>query len=284
VQDFLKLWDGGLVLYGAVFGATLGFLAYHHFFLRKQNVSVWKLLDVIAPCAALGIALGRIGCLFTGCCYGNVACEGTPGIQFPNTAAAWVPMVKRGHQTMYGFLPKANSTEIEALEPGSAAADLLQVGDVVVEVNGQPALSGRMIAPGDDGILNLKVRRGDAEVTLPSFVPRTIPLNPTQPYETISMCLLLFLLLSYYPFKRKDGELIVLLMLGYGVHRFLNEMLRTDTDPVAFGLTLSQNISLAILAAAVILGIVVWRRPPDGAVQPAGPAAETGMTGLTSSS
>ena len=60
-----------------------------------------------------------------------------------------------------------------------------------------------------------------------------------------------------------------LLMLGYGVHRFLNEMLRTDTDPVAFGLTLSQNISIVILAAGVILGIAVWRRPANGAMQPA---------------
>ena len=59
----------------------------------------------------------------------------------------------------------------------------------------------------------------------------------------------------------------VLFMLGYGVHRFLNEMLRTDTDPVAFGLTLSQNVSLVVLAVALLLGLWVRHRParPSGA-------------------
>jgi MYXO-CTERM domain-containing protein len=45
------------------------------------------------------------------------------------------------------------------------------------------------------------------------------------------------------------------------VHRFLNEMLRVDTDPVAFGMTLSQNISVAVLLLAALLMLVLWRRP-----------------------
>jgi len=75
------------------------------------------------------------------------------------------------------------------------------------------------------------------------------------------MCLLLFFLLSYYPYKRHDGELMVLLMVGYGVHRFLNEMLRLDVDPGIGALTMSQIISLFVLAGAVILAVAVWRRP-----------------------
>ena len=43
-------------------------------------------------------------------------------------------------------------------------------------------------------------------VRLPAFVPRTLGLHPTQLYETISMGLCLFLLLSFYPFRRHDGE------------------------------------------------------------------------------
>jgi prolipoprotein diacylglyceryltransferase len=58
---------------------------------------------------------------------------------------------------------------------------------------------------------------------------------------------------------------MVLFMLAYAVHRFLNEMLRTDTDPVAFNMTLSQNISILVLAAGIILGIVVWTRSPPRA-------------------
>ncbi len=87
-------------------------------------------------------------------------------------------------------------------------------------------------------------------------------MHPTQIYETISMCLLLFFLLSYFPYRRWRGELMVFLMFGYGVHRFLSEMLRLDNDPGWFGLTLSQNISILVLAAGVILAIIVYRRPP----------------------
>ena len=74
----ISLWDGGLVLYGALFGGLAGYFAFYQRYLKKQGVSHWKMLDIVAPCVALGIAFGRIGCLCTGCCYGNVACVTCP--------------------------------------------------------------------------------------------------------------------------------------------------------------------------------------------------------------
>jgi len=56
--DMVKLWDGGLVLYGAIVGAALGFFGYYHFVLRKHGVSIWKMLDVAAPCIALASPWG----------------------------------------------------------------------------------------------------------------------------------------------------------------------------------------------------------------------------------
>ena len=64
---------------------------------------------------------------------------------------------------------------------------------------------------------------------------------------------------------------MVLLMVGYGVHRFLNEMLRLDVDPGIGDLTMSQIISLFVLAGAVILAVAVWRRPKVAPTHP-GPA------------
>ena len=55
------------------------------------------------------------------------------------------------------------------------------------------------------------------------------------------MVLLILLLLAYYPFRRHDGQLMVVLMLGYAVHRFINESLRIEpsyalgADTVAVG-------------------------------------------------
>jgi prolipoprotein diacylglyceryltransferase len=50
-------------------------------------------------------------------------------------------------------------------------------------------------------------------------------------------------------------------MIGYAVHRFLNEMLRNDTDPLADGMTLSQNGSILFAVAGLILAWWLWRQP-----------------------
>jgi phosphatidylglycerol:prolipoprotein diacylglycerol transferase len=274
--DIVKLWDGGLVLYGALFGAAFGFFGFYYFVMRKQNVSNWKMIDVIAPCIALGIALGRIGCLFTGCCYGNVACTNCPAIHFPLASPPTAEMIRRGYQTPLGFIFEPDSLVVEAVEPGSAADRAgLRAKDEVVEVK-KEVEGERKLVPvhrqsdidGFGSELAMTVSRDGKDEPLPSFEPRSIGLNPTQIYETISMCLLMFFLLSFYPYKRHDGEVMILLMIGYAVHRFLNEMLRTDTDPVALGMTLSQNISLGILAMAAVLAVVVWRRQSIGATSP----------------
>ena len=99
--------------------------------------------------------------------------------------------------------------------------------------------------------LELVVER-DGETVPIEFVPRTVAFFPTQLYETLSMGLLIFLMLSFQPFRRHDGQVMVVLMLGYAAHRFLNEAIRIEPTYL-FGLTLSQLISIGIAIAALIL-------------------------------
>ncbi len=61
------LSSGGLVWYGGVIGVTIAAVLYARF--RKLNPL--RFADVISPGAALGLAIGRIGCLLAGCCYGS---------------------------------------------------------------------------------------------------------------------------------------------------------------------------------------------------------------------
>jgi phosphatidylglycerol:prolipoprotein diacylglycerol transferase len=56
----------GLTVYGAVLGAFLAALIY----CRVKKIAFWQVGDVLAPGAILGQAIGRIGCLINGCCYG----------------------------------------------------------------------------------------------------------------------------------------------------------------------------------------------------------------------
>ena len=56
----------GLTIYGAVLGAALGVWIYSRF--SKQSFGY--LADVLAPGIILAQAIGRVGCLLNGCCYG----------------------------------------------------------------------------------------------------------------------------------------------------------------------------------------------------------------------
>lgn len=61
--------SGGLVWYGGLLGA-LGSLPW---LIRSQNLPLWLTLDTLAPPTLLGLAIGRIGCLMAGCCYGAMS-------------------------------------------------------------------------------------------------------------------------------------------------------------------------------------------------------------------
>jgi phosphatidylglycerol---prolipoprotein diacylglyceryl transferase len=67
--DILKLWEGGLVLYGGIAG---GFCAAVYY-LKKRKLPLWRVADILSPALALGIAIGRIGCFLNGCCYGRIS-------------------------------------------------------------------------------------------------------------------------------------------------------------------------------------------------------------------
>lgn len=75
--EILRLWDGGLILYGGYAAALLFAL----FFLRLARLPLWKSLDAYAPVLALGLAIGRLGCFCNGCCYGLLSDHW--GLRFP---------------------------------------------------------------------------------------------------------------------------------------------------------------------------------------------------------
>ncbi len=270
LSHFFFIWEGGLVFYGGLVGGTAAYALAHPFLVRKYGLSTLKLADVIAPCAALGLCLGRIGCLLNGCCYGEVACPDCPAIHFPLAGLPRGPLVAQGYQTALGFsfhdFAEDDHPVVGVVEPGSPAeAAGLREGDVLLRVAGQDVPSERALAGilGDgwkrgQNDVTLAVRRGDQEVTVGPFAPRTLGLHPTQLYETISTGLLLLLLLAYYPYRRHDGELFAIFLMLYPLHRFLNEMLRDDNSPFALGLTLSQSGSVLLFPVGLVF--LLWLR------------------------
>lgn len=78
IGGILNVTRGGLVVYGSFFGGVLGLLL----FVRKHRLPLLAVCDLMVPSMALGVAIGRIGCLMNGCCFGAV-CEHPWAITFP---------------------------------------------------------------------------------------------------------------------------------------------------------------------------------------------------------
>lgn len=359
---FFKIWDGGIVFYGSIFGGFLSYMFFRHYVVKRLNINGWQLADAVAPMLAIGMAIGRIGCYLNGCCWGQVACaecqpmplppeagqfplipsHARKQVTWPADETARLPQI-HGLQTTTGFslrprgdLPPMDSRSVvAAVEPNTAAERAgLKPGDKIVEVNGQQnhlvleisSASGKAFddavalanidkvtvrklevppnekesaavietddlatmaivqgklapfrgqittaahdslyefvrgGPQGQAQLALLVERNGERVPI-AFTPRTVTFFPTQLYETISMVLLTLVLLAYQPFRRHDGQVMVLLMLGYAVHRFLNESIRIEPT-YRFGLTLSQWISVGIFSAGVLLELYLRYSQP----------------------
>lgn len=65
--DIFKIWEGGLVFYGGVIFAIPTAI----WFIRKKALDLWDTADIFAPSLAIAHAIGRLGCLSSGCCYGR---------------------------------------------------------------------------------------------------------------------------------------------------------------------------------------------------------------------
>jgi phosphatidylglycerol:prolipoprotein diacylglycerol transferase len=75
--EILSLARSGGVFYGGLLLAV----AVSFWYMRRHRLPLWSTCDVFAPGIALGHAVGRLGCLMAGCCYGKPT-SGWWGITF----------------------------------------------------------------------------------------------------------------------------------------------------------------------------------------------------------
>jgi phosphatidylglycerol:prolipoprotein diacylglycerol transferase len=66
-SEIVNLFRSAGVFYGGLIAAVAVALWY----LRRHRMPVWTVTDVFAPGIALGHIVGRLGCLFAGCCFGR---------------------------------------------------------------------------------------------------------------------------------------------------------------------------------------------------------------------
>ncbi len=69
LADLMNIFRSAGVFYGGLIAAV----AVALFYLWRHRMPVWTVTDVFAPGIALGHVIGRLGCLFAGCCFGRPA-------------------------------------------------------------------------------------------------------------------------------------------------------------------------------------------------------------------
>ncbi len=266
----VNVTQGGIVIYGGLIGGATGFAL----FVYRHRLSWLAVGDLIAPSVLLGIAIGRLGCFLNGCCYG--AESDVPwAVTFPRESPPYVDQQRSG--ALQGFRlttdDEDNVVVTEILAGSPAEKQGLEVGDRITGIGGQSIRQmadeqhrGQLGTAGD----LLQVAKTEIEIETasgkrlvwPAALPaRSLPLHPTQIYSAVNASLICLFLFAYFPFQQRDGETLALFMVLYPISRFLLEIIRNDESAIlGTGLTISQNVSLGILAASVAMWAYVLSR------------------------
>lgn len=274
---------GGLEFYGGFILATVSVPIW----LRLvEKVSLRWYMDIIAPSAALGLAIGRIGCLANGCCHGST-CELPWAITFPYGSPASVEQWK--HRVPGADLPKEliNNVTSQVMHPISresiAATDAeLQSADKLLaqlsplrdryESAKDPAERSKIEAEIRKALKSADRERGglkcaadpgarsDIVSTMSKYHVhaaqirdlaarhRSLPVHPTQIYSTITAGLIALLLNALYWRRSRDGQVILLLLTIEPVSRYVLEILRADNPVDSLGtFTISQALAIGLM-------------------------------------
>lgn len=186
--------SGGLVFYGGLIGAAL--TAY--WFAKKNEIDFLRLSDLAMPTVSLGHALGRQGCFSAGCCWGDVTTEASKfAVHFPGPTA----------KNLFGTVGGTPSLAWQSMSTDTR---------FIVESTGQITHQG---VPGAEKISDWVIQHG-----------HTLPLHPTQLYESIGELSLFAILIFMRKYRRFHGQILGMWLMGYALLRSSVELFRGDVE------------------------------------------------------
>ena len=256
IRVAFQFTEGGLVVYGSVLGGMAGLVIW----TWRNRVRPLPLLDAVVPAFFIGLALGRIGCLLNGCCYGGVCESHLPAITFPPGSPAYMDQLERGQ--LLGMRTRKgvdNARQIESLdEEGWASSRGLRKGQTLKKINilVAPASANDPTAPPE---LEASLLVDERRISVPaeSFPKRSLPVHPSQIYASISGFLLCMWTLSIAHWEKRPGLVFGAGWVAYGIVRTLEEIIRDDEHGVFdTSLTISQWVSVLGIGAGIF--ILFW--------------------------
>ncbi len=297
----LDMTKGGLVVLGSLFGALLGMV----YWSWRRGIRFGKLADLVGPSFLVGLAFGRVGCLLNGCCFGGPCEIPEIAVRFPPGSAPYMRQLSDGGllgiRTVSGDsdgTSEGGASEVGASKPkpsddwrrvievptGSLGGELgLTVDERILIVTARhpkyPQISDdKVLRSAKSGVdmppYVVVLRDGRDRVYIPwaSLPAAANPIHPTQVYSSVNALLLAGLILLSYRFRRFDGQSFALMLILYGITRFVIESIRQD-EPGQFGtdLTISQWGCLGLLVVgslSLAWGLYRGSILPNGVVRP----------------
>lgn len=111
ILSAINIANGGLVVYGSIIGGIVSAVVY----LYVKRIPILPTLDLAIPALMLGIAVGRIGCLMNGCCFGS-PCDLPWAITFPAGSPAYMQQLDEGVISLYGITLAPPTSDAESAE------------------------------------------------------------------------------------------------------------------------------------------------------------------------
>jgi phosphatidylglycerol:prolipoprotein diacylglycerol transferase len=143
--------------------------------------------DIISPSMLVGLALGRIGCFFNGCCFGSVCLTASYALTFPGGLPPSPPyqqQEQQGWRSGVWLEEERGKVMVAYLAPGTAAEQGLKVGDEITSINGAVVSS---VADARKKLLlggiSYEVQTADGRIVrwhVDEPPPRSVPIHPTQ--------------------------------------------------------------------------------------------------------
>jgi phosphatidylglycerol:prolipoprotein diacylglycerol transferase len=195
IASITDMLGGGLVFQGGLIGATLASI----WFCLKNGIEFLRLADLAAPTVSLGSAFGRLGCFSAGCCWGKPAGpEALASVKFPGSHST---------QTIFG-----TTSDTASLAWTSMSTDARYVLEKSGEVFQQMVPDAVQIGQ--------YAREHD----------HTLPIHPTQLYDSFAQLAFFFLMLTVRRWRRFHGQIFGLWLMGYSIIRSTVELWRGDSE------------------------------------------------------
>lgn len=277
-SEILHLSAGGFEFYGGLVGALIPCMLYAVW--KRLSLRLW--LDLVTPSLLFGMGVGRVGCYLYGCCWGTMCSTALPwAVQFPfgsppqqyqwesrqmvlpaelimvdKTGVALPlprPVIEKGFDVVEKKVGEVNAA-VQAARTSGDSEKLAQAEQIQRRLQ-------RGLAPLREyrEAFPLSTAELQATAARPDLMSRHV--HPAQLYSAAGPLLLAWLTNVYFYRRKRHGTVFAMGMMLYALERFVEEYLRSDNPLDTMGLTVSQAVSIGLLAVIGLWLLMLMRMP-----------------------